>query len=166
MTAAREDREGQGGSWHNPHKIASPRGNARPSLTLPVPLLTCGSSEPPTRPSLPSDAPGAVSPDPPLARAVRSLRRRDGALRPERWRNLQPVPGLREAVMNPAVAAQRRLRRLNRERAAVGDAEFERRQLQRQRERIERCRERTRAAVLARQHRQPEPDCLPFEGTA
>ncbi len=61
--------------------------------------------------------------------------------------------------------AEARARRLLKERAAVGELEFERRQLRRQRERIERCRERTRAAVLGRQSRQPQPDPLPFQET-
>ncbi len=70
--------------------------------------------------------------------------------------------------MSPAVAAQRRLRRLDRERAALGTARFEVLQLQRQRERIERCRERTAAAVARRQAVVHHEDCpaLPFEEPA
>ncbi len=119
-TVAREDREGQGGSWHYPHKIGSPYGNAQPSLTLPEPPLTCGFSEPPVRPSL---------------------------------------------SVTPAVAARRRLRRLALERAAVWELEFQRLQLRRRAERSERVRAHTRAAVLARQNRQPQPDPLPFQET-
>ncbi len=63
----------------------------------------------------------------------------------------------------PADQAEARLRRQAAERRALGDARFEALQLQRRAERLERVRARTRAAVLARQHRQPE---LPFEETA
>ncbi len=66
----------------------------------------------------------------------------------------------------PADQAEARLRRQAAERRALGDARFEALQLQRRAERLERVRARTRAAVLARQHRQPEPDCLPFDETA
>ncbi len=51
--------------------------------------------------------------------------------------------------MSPAAAAQRRLRRLERERAALGEARFDALQLQRQHERIERVRERSRAEVTS-----------------
>ncbi len=60
-------------------------------------------------------------------------------------------------------AAEARVRGLLKERDALGLIRFEALQLKRQAARIERCRERTRAAVLARQHRQPEPSYLPFE---
>ncbi len=60
-------------------------------------------------------------------------------------------------------AAEARARGLLEERDAIGTLAFEALQLRRRAERLERVRERTRAAVLARQHQQPEPDCLPFE---
>ncbi len=61
------------------------------------------------------------------------------------------------------LAAEARARGLLKERGAIGVLAFERLQNRRRAERLERVRERTRAAVLTRQHRQPEPDCLPFE---
>ncbi len=63
-------------------------------------------------------------------------------------------------------AAEARARGLLKERDAIGVIAFERLQSRRRAERLERVRERTRAAVLARQHRQPEPDVLPFEEPA
>ncbi len=63
-------------------------------------------------------------------------------------------------------AAEARARGLLKERDRLGVIAFERLQLRRRAERLERVRERTRAAVLARQHRQPEPDHLPFEELA
>ncbi len=68
--------------------------------------------------------------------------------------------------MSPAAAARHRLRHLALERAAVGELEFERRQLQRQRERIERCRARTAAAVARRHQTAVHVEAvlaLPFE---
>ncbi len=62
-------------------------------------------------------------------------------------------------------AAEARARELLKERDAVGALAFERLQGRRRAERLERVRMRTRAAVLARQSRQPEPECLPFEMT-
>ncbi len=82
--------------------------------------------------------------------------------------NAQPVhtrplllPGL--VPDDPAAPARRRLRRLDRERDAVGELEFQRRQLRRRAERLERVRARTRAAMAARQGRQQSADELPFE---
>ncbi len=63
-------------------------------------------------------------------------------------------------------AAEARVRGLLKERDAIGLLAFERLQLRRRAGRLERVRERTREAVFARQHRQPEPDCLPFEEPA
>ncbi len=72
----------------------------------------------------------------------------------------QPVAG------NPAAAARRRLRRLERERTALGELAFERVQLRRRAERLECVRARTRAAVAARRTLQPELEWLPFEEIA
>ncbi len=63
-------------------------------------------------------------------------------------------------------AAEARARWLLKERDAIGLLAFERLQIQRRAERLERVRERTRAAVAARRTRQPVPDRLPFEGLA
>ncbi len=60
-------------------------------------------------------------------------------------------------------AAEARARGLLKERDRLGVLAFERLQLRRRAERLERVRARTRAAVLARQRQQPEPDWLPFE---
>ncbi len=60
-------------------------------------------------------------------------------------------------------AAEARLRGLAAERRVLGELEFQRRQLRRRAERSERVRERTRAAVAARQGRQQSADELPFE---
>ncbi len=61
-------------------------------------------------------------------------------------------------------AAEARLRGLAAERRALGDARFEALQLRRRAERLERVRERTRAAVAARQSRcRSDLDVLPFE---
>ncbi len=60
-------------------------------------------------------------------------------------------------------AAEARARGLLKERDRLGVIAFERLQNRRRAERHERVRERTRAAVLARQQRQPEPERLPFE---
>ncbi len=60
-------------------------------------------------------------------------------------------------------AAERRARGLLRERDALGLLAFERLQLRRRAERLERVRERTRAADQARRTRQP---ALPLDGLA
>ncbi len=61
------------------------------------------------------------------------------------------------------LAAEARARGLLKERDRLGVIAFERLQNRRRAERLERVQSRTRAAVRARQQRQPEPDCLPFE---
>ncbi len=63
-------------------------------------------------------------------------------------------------------AAEARLRGLAKERKALGEDAFRRLQLRRQAERLERVRERTRAAVAARRTRQPAPDPLALDGLA
>ncbi len=61
-------------------------------------------------------------------------------------------------------AAEARLRGLAKERKALGEDAFRRLQLRRRSERLERVRERTRAAVAARQSRcRSDLDVLPFE---
>ncbi len=59
-------------------------------------------------------------------------------------------------------AAEARARGLLKERDAIGTLAFEALQLRRRAERLERVRERTRAAVAARQGRQQPADTLPF----
>lgn len=60
-------------------------------------------------------------------------------------------------------AAEARVRALLKERDSLGIATFERLQARRRAARLERVRERTRAAVLARQIATiPVPDTLPF----
>ncbi len=61
--------------------------------------------------------------------------------------------------------AEARARRLLQERTALGELAFERVQLRRRAERLERVRERTRDAVATRQGRSSGPDPLPFEET-
>ncbi len=73
--------------------------------------------------------------------------------------------GCRVLLASPR-AAEARARDLLRERAARGLLVFERLQLRRQAERIERVRGRTRAAVATRCTRQPAPDPLPLDGLA
>ncbi len=63
-------------------------------------------------------------------------------------------------------AAEARARGLLKERDAIGLLAFERLQLRRRAERLERVRERTRAAVAARRTRQHAPDPLPLDGLA
>ncbi len=63
-------------------------------------------------------------------------------------------------------AAEARARGLLRERDALGLLAFERLQLRRRAERLERVRARTRAAVATRRTRQPAPDPLPLDGLA
>ncbi len=68
------------------------------------------------------------------------------------------------------LAAERRARRLLKERDSLGLIRFEALQLKRQAARIERCRARTRAAVAARRDGRPVADdhldVLPFEESA
>ncbi len=64
------------------------------------------------------------------------------------------------------LAAEARARGLLKERDALGVLAFERLQLRRRAERLERVRERTRAVVAARRTRQPELEWLPFEDIA
>ncbi len=62
------------------------------------------------------------------------------------------------------LAAEARARGLLKERDTIGVLAFERLRLRRRAERLERVRERTRAAVAARRTRQPAPDFLPLDG--
>ncbi len=175
MTCSWTVLDGLDGSWHYPHKIGSPYGTSQPVQPVqdrcgggPTPPPTWDSSEPSSR------APerrrtGPREPRPPVARPVRPPL---GPARPaqvvEAARTCSRCQTTGRPVVSPAAAARRRLRHLALERAAVGELEFERRQLQRARERIERCRARTAAAVARRQTVVHVEDCLvlPLEDPA
>ncbi len=75
--------------------------------------------------------------------------------------NAGPSPAL---PVDKKRAAEARARGLLRERDALGLLAFERLQLRRRAERLERVRARTRVAVAARRTRQPAPDPLPLDG--